>query len=688
MTRRLALVLGLAAAAGSSACIPDFLDVYGVDSVVTENASNAEEPQDDRIEDKHPEYDPARVVEETFDHECRFSLNKSATVTKLDIAPLEGADQELAGRIFGTRTAAFEHLDGLTDDRNRLIPSMEVVNGTLKPFNDGLYAAIELGAEDGVTVDEVEVYPGKRAFLEDLLAGVLALEAAATPAQAAHLRNAAADLGAALILGGATPALPADVQTQAEERAASFAAAALISRPVGFYTWRPELERIFRQDRFLQNYQVQHPSPLDPYSDAEIGKAAAVALALRADGGLLDRYEGYLALYAGLTNPFANLPVTVLLPYLTGLENLDNPGALRSRLLADHPPPDLPWACQPHFAVFPSSRSRETTYFDERYCSSGVPSGVNLMDELIDAIRSGRIDLEPDADSGWYDYQTYALETLLLPERGSESQHLLLTAAYKKKLMDTFRSIMTQNRETHVRQLETGGFAGIAAPPTRSDVYPVFPAEPFPTFYLRTARAYRFLGTYLAAVLGPEFLGHVRRETEDGTTGAETLDAELRAKAALLYGLHYLTADAVGMAPELLPEETAEFPEADCRAAARTWLAGWRTDADVARDPRVIVPVQMDPATGDVIYWAIPGVRAIKARAEFVEGYEPRDVGPAPGSSCEVGDFVPMEYYLVVEAFAEVRIPFTTPPPTRDEFRAICDAYDTVEEIVAALEAR
>jgi hypothetical protein len=683
----LTLVLGPVALVCSSACIPNFLDIYGLDSMVTNTPANQEEPQDDRIEDKHPEYDASRVVIEQFDNECRFSLNKSATVTKLDIAPLQGDDEALAELVFGSRTDAFGHLEGMTDGRNRLIPSMEVVNGALKPFNDGLYAAIELGAQDGVTVEAVEVYPGKREFLEDLLAGVLALAATATPTQATHLESAAADLGAALILGGATPALTGDLRTTAEGRAAAFEREPILSRPIGFYTWLPGLEGIFRQDRYLQNYQVQHPIPLDPYSDAELGKAAAMALALQADGELLDRYEGYLALYAGLTNPFANLPVTVLLPHLSGLGTLDDPGSLRAPLLADHPPPALPFGCQPHLAVFPSSRSRETTYFDDLYCESGVPSGVNLMDELIGAIRDGLIDLEPVADSGWYDYQTFALETLLLPERAGESQHLLLTAAYKKKLMDTFRSLMTQNRETHVRQLELGGAAGVSAPPTTSDLYPVFPVEPFPTFYLRTARAYRFLGTYLATVLGPEFLAHVQRRVEDGTTGSQPLEAELRSKAELLYGLHFLTADAVGMAPELLPEETAEFPEEGCRATAAAWLAGWRTDADVGRDPRVIVPVQLDPATNDMIYWTVPGVRVIKARAEFVEGYEPRDVVSGPASDCEVDRIVPMEYYLVIEAFAEVRIPYTTPPPTREEFRALCDAYDTVAEIVTALEA-
>ena len=84
---------------------------------------------------------------------------------------------------------------------------------------------------------------------------------------------------------------------------------------------------------------------------------------------------------------------------------------------------------------------------------------------LIQAVRSGELDLAPGADAGWYDYQLYALETLLLPERGPESQNLLLTAGYKKKLIETFKSILTQTRETHVKQLDFGarGASGEAA---------------------------------------------------------------------------------------------------------------------------------------------------------------------------------------------------------------------------------
>jgi hypothetical protein len=53
---------------------------------------------------------------------------------------------------------------------------------------------------------------------------------------------------------------------------------------------------------------------------------------------------------------------------------------------------------------------------------------------------------------------------------------------------------------------------------------------------------------------------------------------------------------------------------------------------------------------------------------------------------CELGTFVPHGYYMLVEAFAEVAISSDTPPPTREEFRAICDEHESVEDIVAALE--
>jgi hypothetical protein len=133
----------------------------------------------------------------------------------------------------------------------------------------------------------------------------------------------------------------------------------------------------------------------------------------------------------------------------------------------------------------------------------------------------------------------------------------------------------------------------------------------------------------------------------------------------------------------LLADEMAEIDMAAAVDVARTWLAQWQVDADVVRDPRVIVPVFVDFDRGLMTYWAVVGVKALVSRAEFVAGHEP-DVVP---TFCWSGKFVPHRYTLLVEETAELELPLSRPPPTRDELRAICDQHATKDEIVKALVA-
>jgi hypothetical protein len=294
--------------------------------------------------------------------------------------------------------------------------------------------------------------------------------------------------------------------------------------------------------------------------------------------------------------------------------------------------------------------------------------------------------LTPTADSGWYDYQLQALETLLLPERGPESEHLLLTAAYKKKLLETFKSLITQARETHVKQLALPGFTAYASAPVREiDLYPQRPVEPFPTFYLRSARGYRFLSAFLTTFFDDGLLVGGHRLNEDGTSSAAGLGEELKAMTQRLYGLHRLAAETVGVDPDaaLLPEELLEFPPEASRARAREWLSGWRTNVDVLRDPRVMVPVART-AEGQTLAWATIGVKVYKSSASFVAGYEPKVVS---SGHCVVKGFVARDAYLLVEEMAEVRLRPGAAPPTRAELRRLCDEKVTREEIVSALEA-
>jgi len=133
-------------------------------------------------------------------------------------------------------------------------------------------------------------------------------------------------------------------------------------------------------------------------------------------------------------------------------------------------------------------------------------------------IRSGAVDLRPRLESGWYDHQVYALETLLLPEKGAERDKLLLTKAYKKRMLEAFQALLTKRRETHVRQLMAAKAHAMARP---SEVTPRRRVEPCPTYYLRTARAYSCLANFLDAAVGQDGLGKLHGLKEGGERPAD-----------------------------------------------------------------------------------------------------------------------------------------------------------------------
>ncbi|MCK5798650.1 MAG: hypothetical protein KAI47_15765, partial [Deltaproteobacteria bacterium] len=603
-------------------------------------------------------------MKETFDG-CEFEVNKSAAVMKLDVLPFgtdKGVNESgLDGVLFRGRSEAIAAVAKISG--TDLLPSMEIVNGAMKPFNDGLYAAIELGVEEGVA----GAWESKLELLQAICAKLEAAYATAPSASQEHLKRAMVFLGAAVILGGGTPKIIPSALIAAKAAVLTFKKEnPLHARPIGFYTWNEGLGRIFGQDRFLQNDRGTS-------SVQEFGLFSAIAAIVEGDTQLKARYESLLALYAGLTNTYASFTAVDLFPYMDGIAALENVASIASRFMADHK--KKPYVCKgTYFAFVPASRSKEMDYFSKKYCTTSPGLKTNLMNELITAIRDGSLSLEPDARSGWYDYQVYALETLLLPEKAAESQHLLLTAAYKKKLVETFKSIITQTRETHVKQLEMGTDR-VSMPVKEVDLYPKFPVEPFPTFYLRSARAYRFVGTYLESVLGETFMTRVHRLNEDGSRSKLSLKEELKQMTRLLYGLYVLTARAVGNDPRsgVMKEELAEYPEAECLARAETWIASWKVNPDILKDPRVVLPMWDNSDNAQIIYWAILGVKVVRISTHFVKGHEPKvRSGYSKNEMCALRDFVSHDYYLLMEQMEQVRISDDVAPPTREEFRKIC----------------
>jgi hypothetical protein len=652
----------------------DPMDVLGVAEVVSE--SRKTEPlQDDQLSDKNPSYDPARTVLEEFDG-CQVTLNKSASVTRLTLQSTGATDDAVRGKIFPSRGAALEALAGAPT-----LPSVEVVNGGLKPFNDGLYAAVELAAEhgDASLVD-------KHQLLLDLLAELMSRSRQGTAAEQGPALAAAKHVATALTLAGDSDAVDPALLEDAGKAAADFRKAGIYAKPIGFYTWTPELETIFTRDRWLQTrYAAGTAGP-------SFAALAALGLVAGQPGPLSSAYRRTLDLYEGLTDPFFDASPFELAPFVPDASALGDLALVEQSFAATLPVeyPDFPF-CNPSAAAFPASESAENRMLRKLLCGGELADGETLIDGLIRKIQAGELDLSPRADSGFYDQQLYALETLLVPDKASESEHLLLTRAYKEKLVETFKSLLIQTRETHVKQIAIVDATAASATiePIEFTVYPKLVVEPFPTFYLRTARAYRFLEGVLNAALGPEFLQDTARLIEDGTRSELMLGKELADKQRLLYGLHAVSAESIGMAPELAADEALAFPLAEAREAARVWLANVAGDPDIARDPRVSLPVALetDPQTNVdyAIYWAVVGVKVIHIHASFPESHRPEVV--AADFHCTHKGWATFEPHMLVEQTIQVRRRFDLPPLTREEFRALCDEHDTADAIAAAFES-
>ena len=453
-----------------------------------------------------------------------------------------------------------------------------------KWFDDGLYAAVELAAQT------------KKAELLAALAS-----ASPTVAAAAHL-------------GRITAGSPTEAVRQI---VVAFLADERRSKPLGFYTWNQELERIFRQDRLLQE-------ELAP------GEASAIRDAMRRDPTLVARYDGYLKLVAGLTNAPAQ-----------GKPDLREPNGR--------------W-------FFPSSRSHESDLVQRLYGSSPVPEGFSLADEMLSRLRQGTLRLTPTDDSGWYDWQTWALEGIACLEQMPEGARIKLNDRYRQQLDELFKAVLSLTRETHVKQLdllEAGAALGARNPKVVVTVAPDISVEPLRTYYERRAQAYEFISDVLASALP---LGRMKRQGADGPS-SRALDEELAEIAALFRGAASVAGDELGM------ERASGADVAVFRA--------WSESAKRSEDVRMMVPVFYDIERRQTKVWMVIGWCTRWVEVDFIR---------RPAVTVVQGEvtvrFDTQSRCIAYPVFAEA---YVSRLLNRDEFRAHCDRHRSQSEILGAL---
>jgi hypothetical protein len=508
-----------------------------------------------------------------------------------------------------------------------VLPSVNMIDGKAKQFDDGLVAALAQASFEGKSPK----LPDHRAVVRRLLAKV------------GPDSPAAPFLAAGLALVGEDSRLAPDAEKEKASWLHAFEANQVLSKPIGVYTWTKSLSDAYRFRRFF----------MQSFDRRDLTIPRAIAGALGDDTGLLDDYRRAVAFSSGLTNPPEGPVVSDL------LDPAREPGPGQG------------------VALFPASTTREGELCN-RLFPAGLPPGADLMRALIEAIRSGAVDLTPRKDSGWYDQQVYALETLLLPEKGDESRKLLLTKAYKLRMLEAFKALITKRRETHALDVKA---SAAAMPP--EEVKPRLRVEPCPSYSLRTARAYAFLAAFLESAVGEDVLTSLHGLREEGERPA-TLRDELASMRDLFYGVALLSAEDIGLRLPLHDDEPVDRDR--CERLASEWLAHATEDPDLAVDTRVSIPIYVDPARNLTRLWATLGVRMTRLEASFAR---PPRIRPAEGSEDwkAVAPYtLGTSYYLIaVDEFAEVELRGNR-ALTRKELRAACDQHKTKEAIVSALE--
>ena len=472
-----------------------------------------------------------------------WQLNASAAVIRLD-CPMIKPDVE--GAMLVLRPSYTEAIKAARQAGLDLLPSANMLDASAKQFDDGMYAALDLACFRG----DLPPLPAAPAWLAAVWQRLPA-DSTARPF-----------LAAALELAGRPAQLTGYQRHDVDQWLGNFDKDKTASKPIGFYDWTPELTQVWRFYRFLQH----------EFKDGELAAPRDIAAVLKGQPELQAAVPGDQRLLRPAHRP------------------LGLPLGRRAGGHEAQPARTGQAARRAARGRWPSSRpriSRETELF-ERMFAFGLPTNlgghdrVNLMAALIQRIRSGRVDLKPRPNDGWYQYQVYALETLLLPTAGPEKDKLLLTAEYKKRLMEAFQAIVTKQRETQVRQLDVAKPA--AAPPGEQGVAPRLRVEPCPTFYLRTARAYAFIRNFLHGAVGPERLGKLHGLRSNGQRDA-SLDDELDAFARRFYGFYLLSCEDIGMRAKFLDDEPVDQPAARQAALRMAGKAGSRQGPGL-RHPR------------------------------------------------------------------------------------------------------
>jgi hypothetical protein len=570
------------------------------------------------------------AVRVVHDQGLEIQLDLSTQVLGLDIEEdVDYGDEE--GRVESPVYATIASIPRKSTD----FASASILFAKAKQFDDGLYAAVEYLCQDGT-----DHFVGKRRMLGLIADALKNLEGEADRESLLYCRGY---IHAAAALGGQTIKTTEEEKIKAAKITSAFLSNQLISKPISFYTWTADLSKIFRQDRLLQQ-------KLDSEKNIRL-----LARGVSKNEATVKAYRAYLLFVKKMTNPFP--------PEYCDLSRVEKIDMGKK------------------YSFFPPSRSVETELIKKLYKDKKIPDGFSLIDTLVEKIRRREIDLKPGEDSGWYDYQVYALEPLVIPDRTPEAKKLDFCDTYKKELIALFKASLALTRETHIKQLEIP-LAGSALEKPTVDIYPGITVEPVATCYLRRAQSYVFIRALLESTFGEAVLKKVHRLTATGTV-SKNLHEELLEMEALFYGAYQVVAEEIGMNSDAhLKARSKDLRDRD-KKFARKWIRTFADDPDVGADNRMMVPVFYDINRKKIKVWVVLGYSKKPLSISFKERPTVTKIIDAKGNRIEADlKFKSTTRSLIYPVSSEI---YMKKLLNRSEFRALCDKYRTQPDIIKAL---
>jgi hypothetical protein len=344
-----------------------------------------------------------------------------------------------------------------------------------------------------------------------------------------------------------------------KERVAEYSQKRHIMLPQGFYDWTPKLRRAYREIKAL---------------DMHDEKAEEIALKIRKiidhNAKLKTARAALRQVYAKLTNPDVN-----------------------------------------DTALFPAACIEDQVFFQLRSIETLSDLEGGLDKELLEGVRTGRLDYTPKENSGLYTRQMFEIVPLVKRDT-PEFKKYIPDKEYQKALDNEFVSQWAATRETHVghTRFEDTMYASCGASAPEIEIRPELAVEPLPTVYDRMAESLAFLREAIKTEFGEKFLDK-KRILRDGSRAKATIGEEFDSLSTLVEGFSALAKDSIHM------EYDATGRARNARKEAEYWLKHAKNDDDLKKSIALFVPIIRTTDGTQQICYVVAGFTTTPLEAEY-----------------------------------------------------------------------